>query len=147
MATAGLGWLTAALLLCICSLQPHAQAFCCCGCGNIWRLCWRHDWGCNAGCRGGLGAYGMPYGAGGAAAAAAGAAVAQPAQAAQAAAGHDRPRFLPGGGVAMLLCDVALGRPGNVSAGSRRPEAGYHSAGMSSIHAVYQNDQASGAAA
>ena len=93
---------------------------------------------------GGLSPYGMPYGAGATAAAAAAANVQQPAKAA---AGHDRPRFLPGGGVALLLCDVALGRPGTVTAGSRRPEAGYHSAAMSTIHAVYQNDQASGIAA
>ena len=53
---------------------------------------------------------------------------------------HAQPTYRQGC-VAMLLCDVTLGRQGVVAPGQRRPPPGFHSGSSTGIHAVYLNDQ------
>ena len=69
----------------------------------------------------------------------------QPAVAPPPAPRGQRPNFLPDG-VAMLLCDVTLGVPGQVVAGMRKAADGCHCCTSGppgqAIHAVYDNNQA-----
>ncbi|KAL4853425.1 Poly [ADP-ribose] polymerase 11 [Chlorella vulgaris] len=68
-------------------------------------------------------------------------AAAHPAAAHRNGAAAGQPQFVPDG-VAMLLCDVALGKQGKPHAGMRRPADGCQSSLGGTYHAVYHNDQA-----